>query len=110
MFSIPVVLAFVVGVLTTLSIVNIFIRRIKYMKQEVINTTVKKCDESNLHKGKEYCWCCEGDLNKEQISEIFEKHGVKLCGKKTSRIIIDNKIDHSISKKRNVNKSTISAN
>ena len=110
MFSIPVVLAFVVGVLATLSVVNAIVRRKKYKEQEKIKITAKNCEETNMHNGKENCWCCEDDLNKEQISEIFEKHGVKLCGKKSSRIIMDNKIDHSISKKMNVNKSTISAN
>lgn len=110
MFSIPVILAFTVGVLATLSIVNIFIRRMKCNKQEAINTAAKNCEETKMDKGNENCWCCEDDLNKDQIAEIFEKHGVKLCGKNTSRIIMDNKIDHSISKKMKVNKSTISAN
>ena len=110
MFSVPVILAFVVGVFTTLSIVNAFIQQKKNKKKEKINIISKNCEKHIYHKSKENCWCCEYDLTKEQIAETFEKHGVQLCGKTASSIINDNVTNSSISKKMNVNNSTISAN
>ena len=110
MFSIPVILAFVVGVLTTLSIINSFIKRKKFKKQEKIDNTAKKCEKHIYNESKKSCWCSEYDLSKEQIAEIFEKYGVQLCGKNASSIIEDNKISPSIAEKLNVHKSAISIN
>lgn len=110
MFSVPVILAFVVGVLSTLSIVNSFVRRKKFKKQEKIDSTAKNCEKHIYNKSKKSCWCSEYDLSKEQIAEIFEKYGVQLCGKNASSIIEENNISPSIAKKLNVQKSTISTN
>ena len=110
MFSVPVILAFVVGVLASLSIVNSFVKRKKYKKQEKIDNTAKNCEKHIYNKSKRSCWCSEYDLSKEQIAEIFEKYGVQLCGKDASSIIEDNNISPSIAEKLNVHKSTIRAN
>ncbi|MDX2445447.1 MAG: hypothetical protein QNK30_16750 [Bacteroidales bacterium] len=110
MFSIPVFLAFVIGALSILTIVNAFIRRKKFKKQEEIKRIAKNCEENNIHKNNENCWCSEYDLCKEQIAETFEKHGVQHCGKSASSIIEDSTKNTSISKKWNINISTISSN
>ena len=110
MFSVPVILAFVVGVLTTLSIINSFIKRKKFKKQEKIDNTAKNWEEHVYNKSKKDCWCYEYDLSEKQISEIFEKYGTQLCGKNASSIIEDNKISPSRAEKLNFNKSAISNN
>jgi len=110
MFSIPVILAFLVGVLTTLSIVNAFIRSKKLKKQKEIDDATESCEESNIHKKKENCWCSEYDLNKEQITEIFEKHGVQLCGKDASSIVKENELTPIIARKLNIFNSPANKN
>ena len=110
MFSIPVVLAFVVGVLTTLSIVNAFVKSKKLKKQKEIDDAARSCEDSNFHKKKEDCWCCQYDLSKEQITEIIEKHGVHLCGKDSTSIVKDNELTPIIAKKLNIFNSTAKQN
>ncbi len=106
MFSIPVVLAFVVGFLTTLSIVNAFIRSKKLKKQKEIDDVAESCEETNFHKKKENCWCSEYDLSKEQITEVIEKNGVHLCGKDSTSIVKDNELTPIIAEKLNFFNST----
>lgn len=102
MFSIPVVLAFVVGLLTTLSVVNAFIRSKRKKKQKEIDDAARSCEETGFHNKKENCWCSQYDLSKEQITEIVEKHGAHLCGKDSTSIVKDNELAPIVAEKLNV--------
>jgi len=102
MFSVPVILAFIVSILLTFSIVNFIFRKRKSLKQEKVDANAENCEVSNLHKTNKNCWCSEYDLSKEQKIEIFEKYGDQYCGKKPSTIIKDNEIIPAFAAKFNV--------
>ncbi len=101
MFSVPVILAFIVSILVTFSIVNVISRKRKSLKQEKVEGNAENCEVSNLHKNNKNCWCSEYDLSKGQKIEIFEKYGDQFCGKKPSTIIKNNEIDPFVDDKFN---------
>lgn len=105
MFSVPVILAFIVSILLTFSIVNFIFKKRKSLKQEKVDAKAENCEVSNLHKTNKNCWCSEYDLSKEQKIEIFEKYGDQYCGEKPSTIIKNNEIDLSIAEKFNAHDS-----